>query len=223
MKDRAASLPNRRKITYADGRVEYVTIEYADAPTEVGTLLNKDNLLSDAAVSSLELPQEDPVPSDALLALKMGAIQYSTMPIASEDNLGYLAVFIGETDTYASGSIYRCESSGGESPTYSWVKSAIGIVPADISAEPSRLQFIDTVVDKDDFVADETYEDFPFRATVPLDDVLADMVPHVVFGVADAISGAYSPVAACYAGGVYLYASEVPAADITVPTIICWR
>ena len=50
VKDRVPTQPNRRKITYSDGRVEYVTIEYADNPTEQGTPINKvlfDSIHSD--------------------------------------------------------------------------------------------------------------------------------------------------------------------------------
>lgn len=92
-----------------------------------------------------------------------------------------------------------------------------------ISAEAMRLQFIDTVVDHAAFMADATYLDFPFRASVGLSGVLSTMVPHVVFDAPEAISGVFAPVAACYDGGVYLYASEVPEADITIPTMIFWR
>ena len=97
------------------------------------------------------------------------------------------------------------------------------ITPESIGAEPSRLQFISTAVAKTAFVADATYADYPYRASVALSGVLSTMVPHVVFGAVEAKSGKYAPVAACYNGGVYLYASAVPAANITVPTIICWR
>lgn len=121
MKDRAAILPNRRKITYSDGSVEYVTIEYADQPTEEGTLLNKSSLLGDAVVSELGLTQDDPVPSDALVALKRGAIQYNEMPTPSVDYLGSLIFYTGTTGTYIHGHVYECVSSGGESPSYSWV------------------------------------------------------------------------------------------------------
>ena len=69
MKDRAALLPNRRKITYEDGSVDFVTFEYADQPTEVGTVLGKNALLSDAAVAAVGLSQTDPVPSDAFTKL----------------------------------------------------------------------------------------------------------------------------------------------------------
>lgn len=90
-------------------------------------------------------------------------------------------------------------------------------------AEASRLQFINTLVANTAFVSDATYIDYPYRASVALAGVLSTMVPHVVFGAVEAKSGKYAPVAACYNGGVYLYASAVPAAKITVPTIICWR
>lgn len=40
-KDRVPTYPNRKKITYEDGRVEYVIIENADEPVEQGTPLNK--------------------------------------------------------------------------------------------------------------------------------------------------------------------------------------
>ena len=120
MKDRAALLPNRRKITFDGEAAKYGTVEYADQPTEEGTELNKDNLLSDAVVSELGLTETDPVPSDALIALKRGAIQYSTMPTASAEYLGKIVFFTGTTGTYTHGHIYECLSSGGESPTYSW-------------------------------------------------------------------------------------------------------
>lgn len=41
VKDRIPTQPNRKKITYDDGRVEYAKVEYADNPTEVGTPINK--------------------------------------------------------------------------------------------------------------------------------------------------------------------------------------
>ena len=87
--------------------------------------------------------------------------------------------------------------------------------------ELKAFRFSDTLVDKDNFVADETYDDYPFRATVPLTGVTAAMDVDVRFDAPDATSGIYAPVATSYNGGVYLYSSEVPAADITIPRIIC--
>nr|DAH96127.1 MAG TPA: Receptor Binding Protein [Caudoviricetes sp.] len=89
--------------------------------------------------------------------------------------------------------------------------------------ELKKLSFSSTKVAAASFVADSTYTDFPYRAPVALMGVTSSMTPEVVFGVADAMSGIFAPVAETYNGGVYIYAAEVPNAAITIPTILCWR
>lgn len=97
------------------------------------------------------------------------------------------------------------------------------ITPAAIGAEEARLQFADVTVETEDWDADTTYEDYPFRAAVALAGALATMTPEVIFGLTEAASGNFAPVAEAYDGGVYLYAADVPEDDITVPTIILWK
>ena len=99
--------------------------------------------------------------------------------------------------------------------------TADAITPAGIGAEKARLQFTDVTAEA--FVADSTYEDFPFRAAVALEGVTAAMLPEVVLGVAEAMSGSFAPVTESYDGGVYIYASEAPEAAVTVPVITLWR
>ena len=89
--------------------------------------------------------------------------------------------------------------------------------------ELKKLQFNNTSVNASAFVADTTYEDYPFRAAVPLEGVLESMIPEVIFALSDATSGNFAPVAETYNGGVYLYASDVPEAVIVIPTILLWR
>jgi len=48
---------------------------------------------------------------------------------------------------------------------------------------------------------------------------LATDIPQVVLGVDEATSGTFAPISSAYAGGIYIYASEVPAGTITIPTI----
>lgn len=49
------------------------------------------------------------------------AVQYSTIPTASVDNLGKIVQFIGTTDsTYTNGYFYKCVSDGQDPATYSW-------------------------------------------------------------------------------------------------------
>lgn len=101
--------------------------------------------------------------------------------------------------------------------------SLSGVTVASIGAEPKRLQFTDTPCYIASFTDDTTYADFPYRADVALSNVTADMTPEVVFCVADAMSGAYAPVAQAYDGGIYIYATAVPSDDFVIPTIICWK
>lgn len=92
-----------------------------------------------------------------------------------------------------------------------------------VGVELKKLQFNNTAVAVADFAEDTTYEDYPYKATVPLEGVLESMIPEVVFSLVDATSGLFAPVAESYNGGVYLYASDVPEASVTVPVIICWK
>lgn len=61
----------------------------------------------------------------------------------------------------------------------------------------------------------DTDASFPYRASIPLTGVTATMMAEVVFGAGSAMSGIYSPICECYAGGVYIWASEQ-----TNPTIL---
>ena len=45
--------------------------------------------------------------------------------------------------------------------------------------------------------------------------------PDVRFSVDDATSGILSPVATSYDGGIYIYASEQPAAEVQIESIVC--
>lgn len=93
-----------------------------------------------------------------------------------------------------------------------------GGIPATDLAESYASAFVFTNVSAT-FSTDTTYESYPFRASISLTGVTADMVPDVTFALEDAISGELAPVAECYAGGVYLYSSS--GNSITVPTIVC--
>ena len=79
------------------------------------------------------------------------------------------------------------------------------------------------VVAKADFTSDNTYTDYPYRAAIAINGVTINMIPEIIFDVADAIGGNYSPVAQTYNGGVYIYAESPPDNNLTIPTIIVWR
>ena len=95
---------------------------------------------------------------------------------------------------------------------------------ADLSeAEPMKHKFTDVRIVPAAYVTDETYPDFPFRAAIQLEGINETMTPYVTFDVAEAIGGMFAPVAACYNGGVYIYAESAPNHEIIIPTIICWE
>lgn len=130
-------------------------------------------------------------------------------------------------------------SKGGTgSTTAQAARTALEITPANIGAlsdtngsvtyiklatDAVKLQFTDVVVAKTAFAADNTYGDYPYRASIMLTGVLSSMIPDVVLSVVDATSGNFAPVATCYDGGIYLYAVSAPDTAITIPTILCWR
>lgn len=103
------------------------------------------------------------------------------------------------------------------------IQKELADLEAGTAVELKKLQFRNVSVSKASFVADATYQDFPYRAGVALSGVIESMIPEVVLSVDDALSGNYAPVAESYNGGVYLYTGSPPDADITIPTIILWR
>ena len=66
---------------------------------------------------------------------------------------------------------------------------------------------------------DTTYANYPFRAAIACSGATESHFPDVVFSDTDAAIGVFSPIAASYAGGVYIYAGEKPTAAVTIPTI----
>ena len=72
------------------------------------------------------------------------------------------------------------------------------------------------------FIYTNTYPEYPYRAIVPRTEVKATMIPQVTFGLTEAISGMYAPIANTYDGEIHLYATNEPTGPITIPTIVCW-
>lgn len=59
--------------------------------------------------------------------------QFEEMPEASAENLGKIVQYVGETDTYTNGYIYRCASTTeGDVTTYSWEQTNVQPSPQDI-------------------------------------------------------------------------------------------
>lgn len=96
-------------------------------------------------------------------------------------------------------------------------------VETDLAAkQPKKLLFSNVSISAASFVSDLTYAEYGYRAQIALTGVTASMVPEVIFGLDDAVSGIFAPIVESYSGGIYLYASEQPSGATTVPTIVCW-
>ena len=82
------------------------------------------------------------------------------------------------------------------------------------------LVFSDLSVEPGDWQADETYENYPYRAAIPCAGVGTNFMPQLCFSPEDVLKNIFAPVTASYEGGVYIYASEVPENAITLPSLL---
>ncbi len=103
------------------------------------------------------------------------------------------------------------------------INQELADLEAGTAVELKKLTFADTTVPVSAFVANSTYQDYPFRAAVTLANVIASMIPNVVYSVAALTDNNFAPVAECYNGGVYIYADSKPSAPVAIDTIICWK
>lgn len=71
--------------------------------------------------------------------------------------------------------------------------------------------------------ASDYNEDFPWRGELSCGGVTPFMVPEVIFGIADAMSGDFAPIARIDTNGkVYIYAASRPSVTVTVQTVLAW-
>ena len=103
------------------------------------------------------------------------------------------------------------------------ISSVSGLQAELDSKQKSRKTFTNISVDTNAWIADSTYDDFPYRASVSCTGVTNEMFADVVLDPSAAIEGRYASVCATYNGGVYLYASSVPAVTLIIPTILVWE
>ncbi len=70
------------------------------------------------------------------------------------------------------------------------------------------------------FMTDSTYDDYPYKADVPFEDSDEELVPTVNFGLEQAESGNYAPVALSGNGYVRIYAKTIPETEFVIPSIV---
>lgn len=92
-----------------------------------------------------------------------------------------------------------------------------------LASDAVRVRATNQQVAVSTWASDSTSADYPWRASVAITGVTADMRPEVRFSIADVESGIFASFAQSYAGGVYIYAAEKPSATVTIPVIDCMR
>lgn len=94
---------------------------------------------------------------------------------------------------------------------------------AKLANDAVRLRFQNVVVNTSAWVADTTYTDYPYRASVALSGVDSTMFPEVVIDETDKGKYEFASSSDSYDGGIHLYASSIPENAITLRTVVCWR
>lgn len=96
--DRQPTQAGRRKITYADGNSEYVTVEMADEPTREGTPLNRDTFME---IQGYENYTTEIISSEKIKKTYPTGVEYITL---SEDGT-VLHTFTGDSGLTVSTSV----------------------------------------------------------------------------------------------------------------------
>lgn len=171
-----------------------------------------------AEVTAVALGGAEAEHTHAAADVVSGTLELSRLPVLGADKLGAGSV---ATEKLAAAAV-TAEKLAALAVLSTHISPG-AVTAQKLAADAVKLTFTNTVVEAASFAADETYGDFPYRAAVPLTGAAEAMTPEVVFGAADAMSGTFAPVAESYAGGVYIYAAELPSAAVTIPTILLWR
>lgn len=206
--------------------VEWKTKDYADLP-EIKILQGTPASVpvAPALTNSTTVRQI----SLARISVEAGATQITAATITDErldaSVCGLVTEKVGiDTETMQSQfSTMLSETRAQVNTVLDAINQELADLEAGTAVELKKLTFADTTVPVSAFVADSTYQDYPFRAAVTLANVIASMIPNVVYSVAALTDNNFAPVAECYNGGVYIYADSKPSAPVKIDTIICWK
>lgn len=160
-----------------------------------------------------------------LLSADIKTLSDATYPANAAVALEYdstHAYNIGDYCLYQ-GLVYKCIVTipvGGETwTTAHWIQVTIA---DELQSKISKLVFLNTAILPAAFENDETYVDYPYKASLVLSGVTSTMIPEVIFGLTEILEGIFAPISETFNGGIYLYSNTIPIETIIIPTIICW-
>lgn len=102
----------------------------------------------------------------------------------------------------------------------------VASLQTELAKRPVQICFTNVTVETTDWVdqsSDPDITDYPYRAAVTTTGTTSDFSPDVRFDLDEAVSGIFAPIAVSDSNVVYIYASTIPASDITIPAIICTK
>ena len=156
-------------------------------------------------------------------------ITWYSVAYAGINGTGVVSTVAGISPDESGNVSLTAENVGARPNTWTPSASEVGAIPntsgsvtrSNLASDAKVLSFTSKNVATSAWVSDTTYTDFPYRAAVACQGVTVKHYVEVTFAPADALSGSFAPVAESYDGGVYLYASEIPEAALTIPIIVC--
>jgi len=126
--------------------------------------------------------------------------------------------YLSDNNPTATG-LLKCGVDSVDVPYYNAATGEL-YAPAGVNGLNRRM-FTNVEVATTDWTSDNTYTDYPYSASIDLDFVASNGICYVCFGMEEATSGNYAPVADYddTTGYLTLWAKEVPNGDITIPWI----
>lgn len=199
-----------RTVDYAD-KPELVVLKGTDASTPTAPALTNNGTLRQISLARVSIPAGTTAITNALITDER--TDGSVCGIVTE------SVTVDTTAVQATMEAFEDEYHA----VLESIEQELEDLQAGTAVELKKLQFNNVSVPVSAFVQDSTYTEWGYKVTVPLTGVIATMIPQVAFGVEVSGSGMFSGAVESYNGGIYLYANDVPASAITIPTIMCWR
>lgn len=195
--------------------VEWRTVDYADKP-ELKVLKGTDS--SSAVAPALTNTSTLRQISLAKVSIPAGTTAITSSLITDERTDPTVCGIVTESVTVDTTTINNQFQA-----FLTAIEEELQELEAGTAVELKKLQFNNVAVATSAWQTDSTYSDYGKRAAVALTGVISTMIPEVIFGLEDAVSGTFAPIAESYNGGIYLYANSTPSASITIPTILCWK
>ena len=95
-------------------------------------------------------------------------------------------------------------------------------VKNEILSVSSVIKEDNITVSPDMFVLDREYKEYPYSANIQVSEANVEMVPVINFSLSDVLSGNYAPIAVSLDKSVKIFAKEIPAENLIIPTIVLY-